>query len=166
MPTDQDNAPVTDPIPMGWFQFRDPTDHEMRIIQSALTHGGRLIWDITGHQVTDTEADLDLIQHIIDAGIIERDAELSWYALSHVLAHTFIACHLHYCTWALAYKGERHNWVVRYRQTRYAIFPTHLLELFITRGHHVDVRAHYFQAEKEFDSLERQHAPNILPPVQ
>jgi Domain of unknown function (DUF3806) len=115
-----------------------PNDSDIDSIARALIHAGHVIGEVLGSKLTGSRADLLLIQDLLDAGAVEREATYTLQALGLAFGNVFIEENAGYDWWMVQDEFGRDP-AIRYKQSTLLAYPRTMLSKRIEDGESVNV---------------------------
>jgi hypothetical protein len=115
-----------------------PTDSDVDAIARALIHADQVCFDVLGVRLEGTRADLDLLQKILDRGVVERGATYTLQALGLALGKVFVAENRGYDWWMVEDEYGRDP-AIRYERSSLLTYPRTMISKRIEDGESVDV---------------------------
>lgn len=133
-----------------------PNEQDIDRIAHQLIHAGELTTEVTGQPLTNRLSDLQLLQQVLDAGVIEPEATYSLQALGVAFGKVFVNNNEHYDWWMVEDEYGRDP-AVRYKETSLLVFPQTMISKRIEDGEPIELQAFY---EDLVDQLEEIRAEN------
>jgi Domain of unknown function (DUF3806) len=112
-----------------------PNDSDIDAIARALIHAEHVVSEALGSKLSGSRADLLLVQQLLDAGIVEREA---LHALGLAFGKVFIEENVGYDWWMVQDEFGRDP-VIRYRQSSLLAYPRTMLSNRIEDGESINV---------------------------
>ena len=128
------------------------TNDDVDRIARQLIHAGSVARDICGKSLDGTMADLVILQEILDAHSIERDATYTLQALGVAFGRVFLQTHPGYDWWMVEDEGGRDP-AIRYRESTLLCFPQTMLSKRIEDGETVNVAELFEQLSQRLETL-------------
>src|SRR6185437_6554197 len=129
-----------------------PTEDDVARIARQLMHAGSVAEEISGKSLDGTLADLTVLQEILDARAIERDATYTLQALGIAFGRVFLQSHPGY-DWWMVEDQEGRDPAVRYRNTTVLCFPQTMLSKRIEEGETVNVAELFGQLSQRLEQM-------------
>ena len=115
-----------------------PNDADIDSIARALVHAEHVIGEALGSKLNGSRADLLLIQNLLDAGTVEREATYTLQSLGLAFGKVFIEENADYDWWMVQDEFGRDP-AIRYKQSSLLAFPRTMLSKRIEDGESVNV---------------------------
>jgi hypothetical protein len=115
-----------------------PNESDIRDIARALIHADQVVSEALGSKLNGSRADLLLIQKLLDAGTVEREATYTLQALGLAFGKVFIEANADYDWWMVQDEFGRDP-AIRYRQSSLLAYPRTMISKRIEDGESVNV---------------------------
>jgi len=115
-----------------------PTESDVTDIAQACVHASNVIEEALGSRLSGTRSDLQLIQRLLDKGIIEPEATYTLQALGVAFGNAFVHEHSDYDWWMVEDEYGRDP-AIRYQKTTLLAFPRTMISKRVEDGETVDV---------------------------
>lgn len=115
-----------------------PNESDIDGIARALMHAEHVIVDALGSKLTGARADLALIQQLLDAGTVEREATYTLQALGIAFGKIFIQENPDYDWWMVQDEYGRDP-AIRYKRSSLLAYPRTMISKRIEDGEPVNV---------------------------
>ncbi len=135
-----------------------PTAEDIDQIARQLLHAATLVREVTGTELTGQLADLSLIQHVLDAKLIEPEATYSLQSLGIAFGKTFVENGEHDDWWMVEDEYGRDP-AVRDKDTTLLAFPQTMISKRIEDGEAVDVRELFDGLRERLEQIRAENHP-------
>jgi len=115
-----------------------PNDSDIDAIARAIIHAEYVISEALGSRLTGSRSDLLLIQRLLDAGTVEREATYTLQALGLAFGKVFIEENAGYDWWMVEDEFGRDP-AIRYKNSSLLAYPRTMLSKRIEDGESVNV---------------------------
>lgn len=115
-----------------------PNESDIAGIARALIHADQVISEALGSKLNGSRADLLLIQKLLDAGTVEREATYTLQALGLAFGKVFIKENADYDWWMVQDEFGRDP-AIRYKQSSLLAYPRTMISKRIEDGESVNV---------------------------
>jgi hypothetical protein len=130
-----------------------PTEKDIENIAMGVVHAGQVIEQALDEDLDGTHQDLELIQRVLDRGVVEPEATYTLQALGLAFGRVFLNEFPDYDWWMVEDEHGRDP-AIRYKETSLLVFPMTMLSKRIEDGDPFDV-------PELFDGLAKQLAELI-----
>lgn len=129
-----------------------PTDEDVDRIARHLVHAQQVVVEVTGSSLSGQLADLALLQRVLDANVLEREATYSLQALGVAFGKVFVENNEHYDWWTVEDEYGRDP-AIRYKETTLLVFPQTMISKRIEDEEVVDLQAMYEGLGEQLDEI-------------
>ena len=134
-------------------KIEPPTEKDIENIAMGVVHAGQVIEQALDEDLDGTHQDLDLIQRVLDQGLVEPEATYTLQALGLAFGRVFLNEFPDYDWWMVEDEHGRDP-AIRYKETSLLVFPMTMISKRIEDGEPFDVA-------ELFDGLAKQLAELI-----
>ena len=134
-------------------KIEPPTEKDIENIAMGVVHAGQVIEQALGEDIDGSRNDLELIQRLLDQGVVEREATYTLQALGLAFGRAFLNEFPDYDWWMVEDEYGRDP-AIRYKESSLLVFPMTMISKRVEDGEHVDVG-------ELFDGLAKQLAELI-----
>jgi hypothetical protein len=139
-------------MPNSEQKIEAPMEDDVTRIARQLIHASSVAREVVGKSLDGTMADLRVLQEILDAHAIERDATYTLQALGVAFGRVFLQSHPGYDWWMVEDEGGRDP-AVRYLETTFLCFPQTMLSKRVEDGDRVNVEELFEQLSQRLEDL-------------
>jgi hypothetical protein len=130
-----------------------PPEHaDIQELAQQLLLAKQVVLDATGAKLSDSEDDLELLQAVIDAGVLHPDQTYEWQSLGLVFGRVLVATYPGF-DWVVVEDEHGRDPALRYEQTSILVFPLTMISKRIEDGETVSVRALFDGLLEHLDEL-------------
>jgi hypothetical protein len=129
-----------------------PTDDDITSIARALIHADEVCKEALGTGLDGTRADLERIQHIVDTGLVAREATYTLQALGMAFGKVFVNENAGYDWWMVQDEHGRDP-AIRFQRTTLLAFPRTMISKRVEDGDSIDVPGLYDQLHERLSEL-------------
>lgn len=129
-----------------------PTESDVSYIAHALVNAGRIVKEITGHELAGSLGDLSLLQKVLSSGSIQREAAYQLQSLGLAFGKVFVNSNPGYDWWMVEDEYGRDP-AVRYKETSLLLFPQTMLSKRIEEHGSVEVSELYTGLLESLDEI-------------
>jgi hypothetical protein len=134
-------------------KIEPPTEKDIENIAMGVVHAGQVIEQALDEDLDGTHNDLDLIQRVLDQGLVEPEATYTLQAFGLAFGRVFLNEFPDYDWWMVEDEHGRDP-AIRYKETSLLVFPMTMISKRIEDGEPFDV-------SELFDGLAKQLAELI-----
>jgi hypothetical protein len=134
-------------------KIEPPTEKDIENIAMGVVHAGQVIEQALDEDLDGTHQDLELIQRVLDQGLVEPEATYTLQAFGLAFGRVFLNEFPDYDWWMVEDEHGRDP-AIRYKETSLLVFPMTMLSKRIEDGDPFDV-------PELFDGLAKQLAELI-----
>ena len=134
-------------------KIEPPTEKDIENIAMGVVHAGQVIEQALDEDLDGTHHDLELIQRVLDQGLVEPEATYTLQALGLAFGRVFLNEFPDYDWWMVEDEHGRDP-AIRYKETSLLVFPMTMISKRIEDGEPFDV-------SELFDGLAKQLAELI-----
>lgn len=129
-----------------------PNESDIDSIARALIHAEQVISEALGSKLSGSKADLLLIQKLLDAGTVEREATYTLQALGLAFGKVFIQENPGYDWWMVEDEFGRDP-AIRYKQSALLAYPRTMISKRIEDGDAVNVMELFDGLRRKMEDL-------------
>ena len=133
-------------------KIEPPTEKDIESIAMGVVHAGQVIEQALGEDLTGTTADLDLIQRVLDQGVVEPEATYTLQALGLAFGRTFLNEFPDYDWWMVEDEYGRDP-AIRYKETSLLVFPMTMISKRVEDGEEIDINELFDGLAKQLSEL-------------
>ena len=133
-------------------KIEPPTEKDIESIAMGVVHAGQVIEQALGEDLTGTTADLDLIQRVLDRGVVEPEATYTLQALGLAFGRTFLNEFPDYDWWMVEDEYGRDP-AIRYKETSLLVFPMTMISKRVEDGEEIDINELFDGLAKQLSEL-------------
>jgi hypothetical protein len=134
-------------------KIEPPTEKDIENIAMGVVHAGQVIEQALEEELDGTHQDLELIQRVLDQGLVEPEATYTLQAFGLAFGRVFLNEFPDYDWWMVEDEHGRDP-AIRYKETSLLVFPMTMISKRIEDGDPFDV-------PELFDGLAKQLAELI-----
>ena len=134
-------------------KIEPPTEKDIENIAMGVVHAGQVIEQALDEDLDGTHQDLELIQRVLDQGLVEPEATYTLQAFGLAFGRVFLNEFPDYDWWMVEDEHGRDP-AIRYKETSLLVFPMTMISKRIEDGEPFDVA-------ELFDGLAKQLAELI-----
>ena len=134
-------------------KIEPPTEKDIENIAMGVVHAGQVIEQALDEDLDGTHQDLELIQRVLDQGLVEPEATYTLQAFGLAFGRVFLNEFPDYDWWMVEDEHGRDP-AIRYKETSLLVFPMTMISKRIEDGDPFDV-------SELFDGLAKQLAELI-----
>ena len=134
-------------------KIEPPTEKDIENIAMGVVHAGQVIEQALDEDLDGTHNDLDLIQRVLDQGLVEPEATYTLQAFGLAFGRVFLNEFPDYDWWMVEDEHGRDP-AIRYKETSLLVFPMTMISKRIEDGEP-------FEVSELFDGLAKQLAELI-----
>jgi hypothetical protein len=134
-------------------KIEPPTEKDIENIAMGVVHAGQVIEQALDEDLDGTHQDLELIQRVLDQGLVEPEATYTLQAFGLAFGRVFLNEFPDYDWWMVEDEHGRDP-AIRYKETSLLVFPMTMISKRIEDGEPFDV-------PELFDGLAKQLAELI-----
>jgi Domain of unknown function (DUF3806) len=134
-------------------KIEPPTEKDIENIAMGVVHAGQVIEQALDEDLDGTHQDLELIQRVLDQGLVEPEATYTLQAFGLAFGRVFLNEFPDYDWWMVEDEHGRDP-AIRYKETSLLVFPMTMISKRIEDGEPFDV-------SELFDGLAKQLAELI-----
>jgi hypothetical protein len=134
-------------------KIEPPTEKDIENIAMGVVHAGQVVEQALDEDLDGTHQDLELIQRVLDQGVVEPEATYTLQAFGLAFGRVFLNEFPDYDWWMVEDEHGRDP-AIRYKETSLLVFPMTMLSKRIEDGDPFDV-------PELFDGLAKQLAELI-----
>jgi hypothetical protein len=103
-------------------KIEPPTEKDIENIAMGVVHAGQVIEQALGEDIDGSRNDLELIQRLLDQGVVEREATYTLQALGLAFGRAFLNEFPDYDWWMVEDEYGRDP-AIRYKESSLLVFP-------------------------------------------
>lgn len=139
-------------------RIEPPNEADVNAIAKKLVLAGSIVADVMGKGLSGGMEDIELLQGVLDAKVIEREATLPLQALGIALGKVFVENNHGYDWWMVEDEYGRDP-CVRYKETTLLVFPATMISKRVEDGDEVDVARLYRGLKEQLEEIRRENYP-------
>ena len=114
-------------------KIEPPNEKDIENIAMGVVHAGQVIEQALGEDLDGSRNDLELIQRVLDQGVVEPEATYTLQALGLAFGRAFLNEFPHYDWWMVEDEYGRDP-AIRYKETTLLVFPMTMISKRVEDG--------------------------------